>query len=127
MAKGPFSKIEELLKTVQTAEERLGLLTQIKEECDILSSIVKKEYPRCPECNLRYRLDSYRMEIKDEEYKNRDRIWLKKILYMECPRGHMIRLGDCDKFGYRRDEVLSQEKMDKIVKCLNEIDYGAME
>lgn len=115
------------------ADSRIKMLEEEKINIDAEIQKISADYPNCPECGCRYRFGSYLLSIVSEELRSSEednkgmtKSIFKKIIYAECPRGHKIRLGE-NLWGIKKDEVLSQEQIDKLVTILNEIDYGYME
>ena len=128
----PLKETQEILNSALDADSRIKMLEKEKINIDRQIKKIKSDYPNCPECGCRYRFGSYLLSLVDEEYNDWELIGeekidkgkkIRKIIYAECPRGHKIRLGK-NLFGIKKDEILSQEQIDKLVAVLNEADYA---
>lgn len=129
----PFTKFKGTLKQDLPPEEQIQELEKQKRDIEEEIGRICEANPACPQCNMRFRRNSYSFSCRNETYKEPNcekdtwKYYNKKIIYVTCPRNHTIRLGEVNDFGYKEDEVLSQKQIDELFSRLSEIDYNYME
>ena len=81
----------------------------------------------CRECGQLHLLGAYTF-MEGDEIVYEDGFWKsKRILFSICPNKVKRRLGECEKFGCKRDELISEENWAKIIDAVDEYDEGYME